>query len=184
MWIWLQIPTRHSEYYILGIILDPNSEKDIEETDYEVTLLQREQKQGQTINQTDKVAQQNKIKAVLDFQTFDILTTHTFINSWQTNISSYYIEILSVSQANTSVPVWSQQHYYLCSYISVYLLLQDFFLNSISQYTLLFLQQWCVPSTYPHTHASYISPVSPKLNFVSPKCQKTYVRELKYEATS
>jgi hypothetical protein len=34
--------TRHSKYYILGIILEPNSEKDIEGTEYEVMLLQRQ----------------------------------------------------------------------------------------------------------------------------------------------
>lgn len=32
--------TRHSKYYIY-ITLEPNSEKDIEETEYEVMLLQR-----------------------------------------------------------------------------------------------------------------------------------------------
>jgi hypothetical protein len=33
---------RHSKYYILGIILQPNSEKYIKGTEYEVMLLQRQ----------------------------------------------------------------------------------------------------------------------------------------------
>jgi hypothetical protein len=47
--------TRHNEYYILGIILDPKSEKEVERTEYEVTLLQSKWKQGQTTNQTHRV---------------------------------------------------------------------------------------------------------------------------------
>lgn len=39
----------------------------------------------------------------------------TFIDSWRTIISSCHTVVLSVSQANHSVCVWSLQHYYLCS---------------------------------------------------------------------
>jgi hypothetical protein len=45
----------------LGIILEPNSEKEIEVTKYEVMFLQRQQKQGQTTKQTDKVVQQHNV---------------------------------------------------------------------------------------------------------------------------
>jgi len=49
-------------------------------------------------------------------------------NSCRTNILSYRTAALSVSQTNTSVSAWSGQHY-LCSCVSVYLFLQEFFLT-------------------------------------------------------
>ena len=80
--------------------------------------------------------------------------------------------------AKPTLSAWSWHPYYLCSYSSVYLFLQEIFLNSISHHAYMFSYQWCVPPT----HAPYIPPVSravklsPELHFVSPKCQKRYAR--------
>ena len=88
----------------------------------------------------------------------------TFIYSWQT------FQAIAQSHCLSAKPKFQSlchiSNIIICVHTVVFICYcKKFFQYSISQHALLILQQWCVPSTYPHTHAPYISPVSPKLNF-------------------
>ena len=152
---------------------------------------------------TGKNYRWKKIQVVIDFWTLDIHTTHIFIHyrllpliclpcaafrpSYTADKQTFRViaQSHSLSAKPTLQSLCGLSNIIICVHTVLFICYcKKFFQKSASQHAHLFFQQWCVPSTYPHTHAPYISPVSPKLNFESPKYQKTYVRELKFETTS
>ena len=132
----------------------------------------------------EKLQVKKKNRAVLDFWTFDFHTTHILVHyklsplihlpcaafgpSYTANKQTFRVtaQSHSLSAKPTLQSLCSCSTIIICVHTVVFICYcKKFFEKSISQYALLFLRQCCVLSTYPHTHAPYILPVSPKLNF-------------------